>query len=83
MKIDREIESLAAQPSDERDIRAQAAAGVRAARDNHLVEVRIVAHNRGRLFFDNVADAGVGIVAADRSDGGSREHDVANQPEPD
>jgi hypothetical protein len=35
------------------------------------------------MFFDEISDASVGVVAADGPDGGCREHDVANQPEPD
>ena len=83
MKVDREIVSLAPQPSDERDIGAQAARRVRAARDDHRVEMRVVAHDRRSFFFDDVSDAGVRVVAADGSNGRSREHDIADQPEPD
>ena len=83
VKVDGEIVSLAPQPSDERDIGAQAAGRVRAARDDHLVEVRIVAHDGGSFFFDDVGDAGVGVVAADGSNGRSREYDIADQSEPD
>ena len=65
-------------------ISARRAAGrVRAARHNHRVEMRIVTHDRGSFFFDDVSDAGVGIVAADGSNGRSREHDIADQSEPD
>ncbi len=83
MKVDREIVSLAPQPPDERDIGAQAAGRMRAARHNHVVEMRIVAHDGCGFFFDDVGDAGVGVVAADGSNGRSREHDIADQPEPD
>ena len=64
-------------------IGAQAPGRVRAARDNHRVEMRIVTHDRCSFFFDDVSDAGVGVVAADGSNGRSREHDVTDQPEPD
>jgi hypothetical protein len=56
---------------------------VRIAYDNHLIEMRIVADDRRRVFFDEVGDAGVGILSADGPDGGCRKHDVANQPKPD
>ena len=83
VKVDREIVALAAQPSDEREIGAQAAGRVRAARHDHFVEVGIVAHDRRGFFFDDVGDAGVGVVAADGSNGRRREHDIADQPQPD
>ena len=83
MKIYREIVSFAPQPPDERDIGAQAAGRVRAARHNHGIEMRIVTHDGFGFFFDDVGDAGVGVVAAEGSNGRSREHDIADQPEPD
>ena len=83
MKVDREIVSLAPQPSDEREIGEQAAGRVRAARHNHGVEMRIVTHDGFSFFFDDVGDAGVGVVAAEGSNGRSREHDITDQPEPD
>ena len=82
MKVDGEIVPFAPQPSDERDIGAQAAGCVRAARHNHRIEVRIVTHHCGSFFFDDVSEAGVGIVATDGSNGGSREYDIPDQSEP-
>ena len=74
---------FAAQPPDERDIRAQAAGCMWTARHDHRVEMRIVAHDGGGFFLDDVRDAGIGVVAADGSDRGSREHDIADQSQPD
>ena len=83
MKVDRQIVSFAAQPPDERDIGAQAAGRMRTARHDHLVEMRIVAHDCGGFFLDDVCDAGIGVAAADGSYGGSREDDIADQSQPD
>ena len=83
VKVDREIVSFAPQPSDERDVGAQPSRRVRTAGDDHVVEMRIVPHDRRGFFFDDVGDAGVRVVAADGSDGRGREDHVANQPQPD
>ena len=83
MKVDREIVFLAPKAPDERDIGAQASGRVGAARHNHGVEMRIVTHDGLGFLFDDVGDAGVGVVAAEGSDGRSREHDITDQPEPD
>ena len=83
MKIDREIVSLAPQAPDERDIGAQAPGRVGTARHDHAVEVRIVAHDRLGFLFDDVGDAGVGVVASEGSNGRSGEDDITDQPEPD
>ena len=43
----------------------------------------LCAHDCRGFFFDDVGDAGVGVVAADGSDGRGREDDIADQPQPD
>jgi hypothetical protein len=49
---------------------------------DHGVEVRVLAHDRRGFFLDDVSDAGIGKVASDGSNGRGREHDVADQSQP-
>ena len=83
MKVDGEVIALAPEPSDEGDVCAQPPRRVRAVRDDHRVEVRVVAHDGCSFFFDDVRDAGVWIMAADGSNGWRRKHDIADQSQPD
>ena len=82
MKIDRQIVMLASQSPDECQIGAPPPWRVRAARHNHGIEMRVVSNDRLGFFFDDVGDAGVGVVAPEGSNRGSREYDIADQPEP-
>ena len=83
VKIDRKIVTLAPQPPDERDIGAQAARRVRAAATITSSRCGLWRTTGCGFFFDDVGDAGVGVVAADSANGRRREHDVADEPQPD
>ena len=83
MKIDGEIVALASKSSNHCQIGTQPSGCVRAADDDDFVEVRVCANDGRRLFFDDICDVRVWIMPADSADGGSREHDIADEPQPD
>jgi hypothetical protein len=83
MKVDREIVFLTPQPPDECDVGEEAASRMWTVRHDHVVEMRIVAHDRLGFRFDDVGDARVWVVAAEGSNGRRREYDITDQPEPD
>jgi tetratricopeptide (TPR) repeat protein len=83
MKINREIVMPAPQSSNQRKIGAKSSRCVRAADDDHFVKVRVRADYGCGFFLDDIRDARVGIMSAESADGGSREHDVADEPQPD
>jgi hypothetical protein len=45
--------------------------------------MRIRSDDWRRFLFDDIGNARVWIMPADSADGGSREHDVADEPQPD
>ena len=50
---------------------------------NDRIQMRIAQHDGRGLFFDDVGEFGVGVVAPNRANGGRREDDIANQAQAD
>ena len=56
---------------------------MRAADDDDFVKMRVGTNDGRCLFFDDIGDVGVRIIPAEGADRGSREHDIADEPQPD
>ena len=78
MKINREIVSLAAQPSPERKVAEQAAQPAGARRDDHLVEMRVVDDDRRSGGLDDVGEVRIREPLPQRMDSRRGEDDVTN-----
>ncbi len=83
MKIDHEIEPPPAEIASDAEIVCDSSDARRQGHDDHLIQVGVVADDRGGGFFNEVADPGLRKTAPEGSDGRRREDHVANHPEPD
>src|SRR5688572_24314639 len=79
MEIDDEIKSLCSQGSRQAPVVEYAAGPARPLGDDHVIDMRIVLHDRGRARLDKVRDLRVGEALAQRGDGGRRKHHIADQ----
>ena len=79
MKIDGQIEAPPPQAERQPEIVAKAPRRIRRRRHNHIVEVRIALDDGRRQRFDQIAEPSMRICLAKRADGGSRQHDVADE----
>ena len=83
MKVDRDVIRARSQAPDERGFRAEPARPARSRGDDHLVDVRVVRHDRRRRRFNEVADVGVREALSEGSNRRRREDHVADLSEPD
>ena len=81
MHVDRHIEPLAPQPSDEREIVEQPPRAAPPRDDDHVIEVRIVDHDRRRVLLDEIRETPIRVRPPQRADDRRREHHVTYQPQ--
>src|SRR5215212_7134197 len=67
MKVDREIVSIASQPSNQREVRAPPPGCSRTFGHDHFVQMGIAQNNLCGFFLDDVGDVGVWVAAANRA----------------
>ena len=83
MKIDDDIEALAAQLAGKRHVIGQPRKTAWPLGDNDAIEMWIVFDNRCRGALHEIPERGVGIMAPQRGNGRCRERDIANEAQAD
>src|SRR5262245_30821429 len=79
VQIDRDVEPFATQSLSKRDVIEHPCGAFATCGDDHVVEMWIAANNRGCGRLDEIRDVRVAILAAQRTDNGCGENDVADQ----
>ena len=83
MQIDRDVESLAPQLPRNREIATKSGESAALRRHDDMGNVGIAAYDRGRRRFNEVSQLCAGIGPPQRSEERRRQHNIADQPQPD